>query len=109
MYIVAVNDAFVTKAWGATFPGGLEQGFRFLADQSGALTKALDMGYDSAGVWGTDRSKRYALLVENGVVQKVWAEGDNTGVKGALLPNSSARKLADTRADTVAEKVLGEI
>ena len=82
MYIIAVNDAFVTKAWGETFPSALEQGFRFLSDAGGELTEALKMGYDSAGVWGTRRSKRYVVYVEEGVVKKVWEEGDNTGVKG---------------------------
>lgn len=61
-----------------------KDGFRFISDPAAELTNALELGYDSAGVWGTPRSKRYVLYTENGVVKKVFEEPDNTGVKGRL-------------------------
>lgn len=55
---------------------------RFLADPSGDFTKALDLLYDGRAIFGTHRSKRYALIVEDGKVSKVFVEPDNTGVNG---------------------------
>jgi len=59
---------------------------RFLGDPSGKFTKDLDLTFDSAAVFGNDRSKRYALVVEDGKVKSAHVEPDNTGVKGASLP-----------------------
>jgi peroxiredoxin len=67
--VTAVNDVFVMNEWknatGAT--GKIE----FLADGNGDFAKALDLTMDgSAGGLGT-RSRRYAMLVEDGVVKKL--------------------------------------
>ncbi|KAI5776892.1 thioredoxin-like protein [Geopyxis carbonaria] len=84
-YVVSVNDPFVMKAWGLSLPGSKDAGFRFMADSSGALTRALDMEFDSAAIFGNNRGKRYVLTVENGKVAKVFVEPDNTGVKGEIF------------------------
>lgn len=55
---------------------------RFLGDPSGTFTKDLDLTFDSAAVFGQDRSKRYALVVEDGKVKSAHVEPDNTGVNG---------------------------
>lgn len=55
---------------------------RFLGDPSGQFTKDLDLSFDSAAVFGQDRSKRYALVIEDGKVKSAHVEPDNTGVKG---------------------------
>ena len=70
--VTAVNDAFVMEAWKkATGAAGK---IEFLADGNADFAKALDMAMDgSAGGLGI-RSKRYAMLVENGVVQKLNVE-----------------------------------
>lgn len=67
---------------------------RFLGDPSGQFTKDLDLSFDSAAVFGQDRSKRYALVVEDGKVKSTHVEPDNTGVSGKLIkglgiPNQS--------------------
>jgi peroxiredoxin len=65
--VVAVNDHHVMGAW-ATSTGGAGK-LRFLADWDAAFTKALGMDIDlSAGTLGV-RSKRYSMLVEDGVVK----------------------------------------
>ena len=56
------------------------QGFRFLADANGGLTKALDMQFDSEALFGNKRARRFALYVRKGTVAKVFVEPDNTGV-----------------------------
>lgn len=64
---LAVNDPFVMQAWGEA-TGGTTAGLTFLADADGAFTKAIGMDFSvpSRGFHG--RSKRYAMLVVDGVV-----------------------------------------
>lgn len=58
-----------------------------MADPSGEFTKALELDFDSVAIFGNRRSKRYALVVEDGKVKSVHAEPDNTGTNGEkLLP-----------------------
>jgi peroxiredoxin len=47
-----------------------------------ALTKALDLSFDGASIFGGDRSKRYALVIEDGTVKEAHVEPDNTGLNG---------------------------
>ncbi len=64
IYCLAVNDAFVMKAWGVAH--NAEQ-LLMLADGDGAFSKAI--GLDSnTGAFGGVRSQRYAMLVDDGVV-----------------------------------------
>lgn len=65
---VSVNDPFVMKAWGEQ-TGAEAAGINMLGDASGAFTKAIGLDFDAppAGLYG--RSKRYAMLVEDGVVR----------------------------------------
>ncbi len=64
---VSVNDPFVMKAWGEA-TGATEAGITLLADATGAFTQALGLAFDApqAGLMG--RSRRYAMLVDDGVV-----------------------------------------
>jgi len=70
--VVAVNDAHVMAAW-ATATGG-EGKIRYLSDWNADFTKALGMEIDlSAGTLGL-RSKRYSMVVEDGVVKALNVE-----------------------------------
>ncbi|NVO17871.1 MAG: peroxiredoxin [Rhodoplanes sp.] len=70
--VTSVNDAFVMNAWMKA--SGAEGKIEFLADGNGDFAKAVDMTLDiSAGGLGL-RSKRYAMLVEDGVVKKLTVE-----------------------------------
>ncbi len=67
--VTAVNDAFVMKKW-AEATGG-DGKIEFLADGSADFAKGVDMVLDAtAGGLGI-RSKRYSMLVDDGVVKKV--------------------------------------
>ncbi len=70
------------KAWAETLDADKSSKIRFLGDPSGAFTKAFDTEFESAKIFGQDRSKRYAVTVENGKVKDVFIEPDNTGVDG---------------------------
>nr|XP_061817545.1 peroxiredoxin-5, mitochondrial-like isoform X2 [Nerophis lumbriciformis] len=84
---VSVNDAFVMAAWGKEH--GTDGKIRMLADPTGAFTKAVDLLLDSDQIvqaLGNKRSKRYAMLVEDGVVKKINVEPDGTGLTCSLAP-----------------------
>ena len=73
------------KAWQSALDPSSSSGIRFLADPSGAFTAALEMDFENRPIFGGPRSKRYAFLVEDGVVKEVFEEPDATGVNGALF------------------------
>ena len=74
------------KAWAQTLDPDGKSGIKFLADPHGAFTKALDLDFDSAAaIFGGPRSKRYALVIEDGKVKEVHVESDNTGVNCEYL------------------------
>lgn len=78
----SVNDVFVMGAWAKAH--NLGEGFQMLADGNGDFAKAtgleLDLGHFGMGM----RSKRYAMIVDNGVVTYLGVEpGGEVGVSGA--------------------------
>ncbi|MDT8328261.1 MAG: peroxiredoxin [Roseovarius sp.] len=70
---ISVNDPFVMKSWGEA-TGAIEAGLSMLSDPQSVFTKAIGMDFDAppAGLYG--RSKRYAMLVEDGTVTLLHAE-----------------------------------
>lgn len=64
---VAVNDPFVLKAWGEA-TGATAAGITLLGDPDAALTKALGMEFTAPPLGLYDRSNRYALVIEDGVI-----------------------------------------
>ena len=65
--VTSVNDVFVMSAWKRdTDPGNKVE---FLADGNGDFAKAIDLTFDGSGNGLGTRSKRYAMLVEDGVVK----------------------------------------
>ncbi len=70
--MTGVNDVFTFDAWKKSTGAGGK--IEFLADGNGDFAKAMEMTFDgSAGGLGL-RSKRYAMLVEDGVVKKLNVE-----------------------------------
>lgn len=75
---VSVNDPFVMAAWGEA-TGATAAGITLLADAEAAFTKAIGMDFSAPPVGLIDRSARYAMLVEDGVV-KVLNREESPGV-----------------------------
>ena len=71
---VSVNDPFVMKSWGEA-TGATAAGIAMLADAEGAFTKALGMDFTAPPVGLIGRSRRYAMLVEDGTVSLLNVEG----------------------------------
>ena len=70
---LSVNDPFVMKAWGED-TGAAAAGITMLGDAESEFTKAIGMNFSAAPVGFVERSKRYSMLVENGVVTILSAE-----------------------------------
>jgi cytochrome c peroxidase len=70
---VSVNDPFVMKAWGES-TGASAAGLSMLADAASAFTGAIGLQFDAPPVGLLARSKRYAMLVEDGVVKLLQQE-----------------------------------
>ncbi|MEO9652206.1 MAG: peroxiredoxin [Roseobacter sp.] len=70
---VSVNDPFVMKAWGES-TGATAAGITMLGDADSSFTKALGMDFSAPPAGLTDRSKRYAMLVEDGKVSLLQQE-----------------------------------
>lgn len=63
---VSVNDVFVMNAWGKDQQVGDD--VVMLADGNGAFAKAVGLEMDGSGFGMGQRSKRYSMIVDNGVV-----------------------------------------
>ncbi len=65
---LSVNDPFVMQAWGES-TGAAAAGITMLGDAEASFTKAIGMEFSAPPVGFVNRSKRYAMLVEDGVVK----------------------------------------
>ena len=65
--VTGVNDHFVMDAWKEA--SGAGDKIEFLSDGNGEFAKALDLTFDgSANGLGT-RSRRYSMVIDNGIVK----------------------------------------
>lgn len=88
---LAVNDPFVMAHWAET--SGAAGKVTLVPDGNGALTKAMGLDIDlSAAGLGT-RSKRYVMVVDNGVVESLEIE-ENPAAVSVSGAQSCAVKLA---------------
>jgi glutaredoxin/glutathione-dependent peroxiredoxin len=69
---LAVNDAFVMGAWGKA--QNTEDKVLMLADGNATFTKELGLEMDGSGFGLGTRSKRYAMVVQDGVVKALNVE-----------------------------------
>lgn len=74
---VSVNDAFVMAAWGEA--QGATDKVMMLADPDASFAKALGLDVEAGALGGT-RSKRYSMVVEDGVVSALNVEPDGFGI-----------------------------
>ena len=74
---ISVNDPFVMGAW-AEATGAAEAGITMLGDPESAFTQAIGLDFTAPPAGLIARSKRYAMLVEDGVVSVLNVE-DNPG------------------------------
>lgn len=65
---ISVNDPFVMDAWGDATTAKAA-GITMLCDPTAAFTTAIGLQFDGAGAGLGVRSRRYSMLVEDGVVK----------------------------------------
>jgi len=68
---VSVNDGFVMGAWGQQ-AGSAD--VHMLADGNGEFAKAIGLELDGSGFGMGQRSQRYAMVVDDGTVEKLFVE-----------------------------------
>jgi peroxiredoxin len=69
---LSVNDAFVMKAWGESQAVGDD--IMMLADGSGDFTRAVGLTMDATKFGMGERSQRYSMIVDDGVVKSLNVE-----------------------------------
>lgn len=69
---VAVNDVFVMNAWGRH--AGVGEAIVMAADGNGDYARALGLELDARGFGMGMRGKRFALVIEDGIVKQVHVE-----------------------------------
>lgn len=69
----SVNDAFVMGAWGKANDSGDK--VTMLADGNGDFAKAVGLTMDGSKFGMGERSQRYSMIVDNGVVTELNVEG----------------------------------
>jgi glutaredoxin/glutathione-dependent peroxiredoxin len=83
--VTGVNDVFVMDAWKKAT--GAEGKIDFLADGNGDFAKAIDLTLDATGGGLGLRSRRYAMLVEDGVVKKLSIEEETSKAETSSAEN----------------------
>ena len=73
IYCVSVNDSFVMNAWR---DANNLKNVKVLPDGNGTFTEGMGQLIDMSGVGFNKRSRRYAMIVENGVIKKMFIEPD---------------------------------
>ena len=70
IYVISVNDTFVMRKW---LQDQYIKNVKFIPDGNGEFTDALGMLVDKSNLGFGHRSWRYAMVVNNGVIEK-WFE-----------------------------------
>ncbi len=78
---MAVNDVFVMDAWGKD--RGVGDKIKMLADGNGDYTKALGLELDASKFGLGSRSKRFSIIVKDGVAEKVNVDDGKYELTGA--------------------------
>jgi len=79
---IAVNDPFVMDAWGQAHE--VKGRIRMVADGDGSFTRAMGLALDLAGFGLGKRSKRYAMILDDGIIRHFNVEA------GPFVGSSSA-------------------
>ncbi len=79
---ISVNDPFVMDAWGKA--EGVGEEIIMAADGNADFTAAIGMEVDASGFGLGTRSKRYAMVIEDGTVTTFLPEADGFSAAASL-------------------------
>ena len=71
IYCISVNDSFVMNAWAKREE---IENVKVIADGNGEFTRMMGMLVDKQHLGFGQRSWRYAMIVDNGKIEKMWIE-----------------------------------
>ena len=71
IYCVSVNDGFVMNAWAQD--QNIEK-VKLIPDGNAYFTRSMGMLVNKLNLGFGDRSWRYAMIVNNGIIEKLWVE-----------------------------------
>ncbi len=104
LVVISVNDPFVMAAWEE------DQGTHhvtYLPDGNGALTAALGLLVDKSDLAFGKRSWRYAMVVQDGVIEQVFIEPDQPGDPFEVSDADSVLRALDADAAPVDIVLVG--
>ncbi|THH16041.1 hypothetical protein EW146_g4531 [Bondarzewia mesenterica] len=79
IYVVAVNDTFVMKAWKEKLaPNGT--GVRFISDDQGKFAGTLGLLMDATGALGAPRAKRFVIIADDDKISSLFVEENSSEV-----------------------------
>jgi glutathione-dependent peroxiredoxin len=73
---ISVNDAFVMNEWSADQHA---EGITFIPDGNGEFSEKMGMLVDKSNIGFGKRSWRYSMLVDDGVIKKMFIEPEKDG------------------------------
>jgi len=73
IYCLSVNDSFVMNAWAAE-QGATQDNVTMIPDGSGHFSRAMGMLVNKDDLGFGDRSWRYAMIVDDGVIEAMFVE-----------------------------------
>ena len=75
IYCISVNDAFVMNEWARSL--GIKN-IKVIPDGAGTFTDGMGMTIDMSGIGFGQRSRRYAAVINNCKVEKMFVEPDSS-------------------------------
>jgi 2-Cys peroxiredoxin 5 len=86
IFIITVNDAYVTKAWKEKLaPNGTP--IRFIADDQALFVSALGLIFDATQGLGAPRAKRFVIIAEGDTIGQVHVEKSPSDVDVTAAAN----------------------
>ena len=88
---ISVNDPFVMSAWGEQY--GADGKVLMLSDTGANFTRSLGLSLDLSDIGLGERSQRYSMIVENGIVSTINVEKsifDHDASAASSLTSSAA-------------------
>ena len=99
IYCISVNDAFVMNAW--TKDLNIEN-VKLIPDGNAYFTRSMGMLVNKSNLGFGNRSWRYAAVVDNGIIEKIFVEQ-------GLRDNSDVDPYEETTPDKVLEYVSANV
>jgi peroxiredoxin/glutaredoxin len=100
---ISVNDAFVMEEWGKAQRA---DHIRFIPDGNGEFTQGMGMLVDKRNLGFGQRSWRYSMLVDDGVVKKMFVEPEVEGDPFTVSDAETMLKYLDPDAKPPSDVLL---